>query len=94
MEKNVLIFSDGTGQVGGIKFDEDRTNIYKLYRATRVGPTPALIRPNKSRFMILAWVPKQMGGTCMVAWRAQSIILSAKRLGSESPRTSLTAMRR
>jgi uncharacterized protein (DUF2235 family) len=38
MGKNVLIFSDGTGQVGGIKFDEDRTNIYKLYRATRVGP--------------------------------------------------------
>ncbi len=38
MAKNVIIFSDGTGQVGGIKFDEDRTNIYKLYRATRVGP--------------------------------------------------------
>jgi uncharacterized protein (DUF2235 family) len=38
MGKNVLIFSDGTGQVGGIKFDEDRTNIYKLHRATRVGP--------------------------------------------------------
>ncbi len=38
MGKNVLIFSDGTGQVGGIKFDEDRTNIYKLFRATRVAP--------------------------------------------------------
>ena len=38
MAKNILIFSDGTGQVGGIKFDEDRTNIYKLYRATRVAP--------------------------------------------------------
>lgn len=36
--KNIVIFSDGTGQVGGIYFDEDRTNIYKLYRATRVGP--------------------------------------------------------
>ena len=23
---------------GGITFDEDRTNIYKLYRATRYGP--------------------------------------------------------
>lgn len=38
MARNVLIFSDGTGQVGGYKFDEDRTNIYKLYRGTRVGP--------------------------------------------------------
>lgn len=38
MPKNILIFSDGTGQAGGIKFDEARTNIYKLYRATRCGP--------------------------------------------------------
>jgi hypothetical protein len=36
MPKNILIFSDGTGQIGGIKFDEDRSNIYKLFRATRV----------------------------------------------------------
>lgn len=38
MGRNILIFSDGTGQAGGISFDENRTNIYKLYRATRVGP--------------------------------------------------------
>ncbi len=38
MSKNVIIFSDGTGQSGGLRFDEDRTNIYKLYRATRCGP--------------------------------------------------------
>jgi len=38
MAKNILIFSDGTGMAGGITFDEDRTNIYKLYRATRCGP--------------------------------------------------------
>ena len=38
MPKNVIIFSDGTGQAGGITFDEMRTNVYKLYRATRVGP--------------------------------------------------------
>jgi len=46
MAKNVVIFSDGTGQVGGIKFDEDRTNIYKLYRATRVGPD-SIIDPSE-----------------------------------------------
>ena len=34
MARNILIFSDGTGQVGGYEFDEDRTNVYKLFRAT------------------------------------------------------------
>jgi hypothetical protein len=38
MAKNIVIFSDGTGQAGGITFDEVRTNVYKLYRACRVGP--------------------------------------------------------
>ncbi len=38
MPKNIIIFSDGTGQAGGIKFDEARTNVYKLYRACRVAP--------------------------------------------------------
>ncbi len=45
MPKNILIFSDGTGMAGGITFDEDRTNIYKLYRATRCGPD-SCIDPN------------------------------------------------
>jgi uncharacterized protein (DUF2235 family) len=36
--RNIVIFSDGTGQRGGVYFDEARTNIYKLFRATRVGP--------------------------------------------------------
>ena len=38
MGKNILIFSDGTGQRGGLQFDERRSNIYKLFRATRCGP--------------------------------------------------------
>jgi uncharacterized protein (DUF2235 family) len=38
MPKNILIFSDGTGQAGGLTPDERISNIYKLYRATRVGP--------------------------------------------------------
>jgi len=36
--KNIVIFSDGTGQRGGIFVDENISNIYKLYRATRCGP--------------------------------------------------------
>lgn len=42
MGKAILIFSDGTGQSGGIRFDEDRSNIYKLYRATRCGPDSSI----------------------------------------------------
>ena len=38
MGRNIVIFSDGTGQRGGILVDERRSNIYKLYRATRVAP--------------------------------------------------------
>ena len=38
MPKNILIFSDGTGQAGGLTPDQNISNIYKLYRATRCGP--------------------------------------------------------
>ena len=38
MPRNILIFSDGTGQAGGLTPDENISNIYKLYRATRCGP--------------------------------------------------------
>ncbi len=38
MAKNILIFSDGTGQAGGLKPDQRLSNIYKLYRATRISP--------------------------------------------------------
>ncbi len=38
MARNIVIFSDGTGQRGGVLVDERRSNIYKLYRATRVAP--------------------------------------------------------
>jgi uncharacterized protein (DUF2235 family) len=38
MPRNILIFADGTGNEGGLIPDESRTNVYKLYRATRTGP--------------------------------------------------------
>src|ERR1700752_4264449 len=38
MSKNLVVFSDGTGQAGGLAPDQRLSNIYKLYRATRVGP--------------------------------------------------------
>ena len=51
MGKNVVIFSDGTGQAGGFRFDEDRSNIYKLYRATRCGPD-SIVDPSTSTHRI------------------------------------------
>jgi hypothetical protein len=38
MSKNIVIFSDGTGQAGGLLPDERRSNVYKLFRAARCGP--------------------------------------------------------
>jgi uncharacterized protein (DUF2235 family) len=38
MPRNIVIFSDGTGQDGGVRPDQRLSNVYKLYRATRIGP--------------------------------------------------------
>jgi len=38
MSKNILIFSDGTGQAGGLLVDENRSNVYKLYAGRGLGP--------------------------------------------------------
>jgi uncharacterized protein (DUF2235 family) len=50
MGRNILIFSDGTGQVGGNTFDEDRTNVYKLFRATRVCPDSCIDPKEQAAF--------------------------------------------
>src|SRR5438270_2026674 len=36
--RNIVIFSDGTGQDGGVHPEQRLSNVYKLYRAARVGP--------------------------------------------------------
>lgn len=46
MPKNILIFSDGTGQIGGLRPDQRLSNIYKMYRAMRPGPDSP-IKPDK-----------------------------------------------
>jgi hypothetical protein len=51
MPKNIVIFSDGTGQAGGVNFDEVRTNVYKLYRACRVGPDTLIDPFRAGRFL-------------------------------------------
>ena len=36
MTKNIVVFSDGTGQDGGVRPEQRVSNIYKMYRASRV----------------------------------------------------------
>lgn len=38
MPKTLIIFSDGTGQLGGLSPDQRLSNVYKMYRAMRPGP--------------------------------------------------------
>jgi uncharacterized protein (DUF2235 family) len=52
MGKNILIFADGTGNEGGLLPDESRTNVYKLFRATRTGPDSAIDPAKQIAFYI------------------------------------------
>lgn len=38
MPKNIVIYSDGTGQDGGVRPEQRMSNIFKMYRASRSGP--------------------------------------------------------
>lgn len=42
MSKNIVVFSDGTGQDGGVRPEQRVSNVYKLYRACRVSPETAI----------------------------------------------------
>jgi hypothetical protein len=48
--RSIVILSDGTGQRGGLLFDERRSNIYKLYRATRGGPDSCVDATRQTAF--------------------------------------------
>jgi uncharacterized protein (DUF2235 family) len=36
--KNIIVFSDGTGQDGGVRPEQRVSNVYKMYRVCRTGP--------------------------------------------------------
>jgi len=68
MPKNIVIFSDGTGQAGGINFDEARTNVYKLYRACRVGPDTRIDPTEQIAFYDPGLGSAADGGHFKVGW--------------------------
>ena len=68
--KNILIFSDGTGQAGGLLPDERRSNIYKLFRATRIGPDSSIDPAEQLAFYDPGLGSRHLGyGTAMRIWR-------------------------
>ena len=68
MPKNIVIFSDGTGQAGGINFDEARTNVYKLYRACRVGPDTKVEPSEQVAFYDAGLGSASDGGHFKIGW--------------------------
>lgn len=83
MSKNIIIFSDGTGQRGGVLFDECRSNIYKLYRATRCGPDSS-INPAEQLTYYDPGIGTEPGGMSTLGrvWRKfQNLISQATGLG-------------
>lgn len=47
MVKNIVVFSDGTGQAGGLRPEQRLSNVYKLYRAARIGPDSKISPSNQ-----------------------------------------------
>jgi uncharacterized protein (DUF2235 family) len=69
--KNIVVYSDGTGQRGGLMFDERRSNVYKLYRATRCGPDSSVNPSEQLAFYDpgLGTLPPGNGLLVMRVWR-------------------------
>jgi uncharacterized protein (DUF2235 family) len=83
MPRNIVIYSDGTGQRGGVLFDERRSNIYKLYRATRCGPDCS-VDPKEQYAFYDAGIGTSKGarGVLGAAWDfVYNVICSATGLG-------------
>jgi uncharacterized protein (DUF2235 family) len=83
MPRNIVIYSDGTGQRGGVLFDERRSNIYKLYRATRCGPD-STVKPNEQYAFYDAGIGTGKGarGVLGAAWdMIYNVICQATGLG-------------
>lgn len=83
MAKNIVIFSDGTGQRGGVLVDERRSNIYKLYRATRCGPDSSVNPAEQLAFYNpgIGTLPPGSGGLSNLWRRVYNLVSQALGLG-------------
>ena len=83
MAKNIVIFSDGTGQRGGVLVDERRSNIYKLYRATRCGPDSSVNPAEQLAYYDpgIGTLPPGSGGLSNLWRRVYNLVSQALGLG-------------
>jgi aminoglycoside 2'-N-acetyltransferase I len=66
MAKNVVVFSDGTGQDGGVRPEQRISNIYKLYWASRNHPGNA-VEPHEQVAFYDAGLGTDIGATAITA---------------------------
>jgi uncharacterized protein (DUF2235 family) len=66
--RNILVFSDGTGQAGGYMPDEARSNVYKLFRATRVSPDTCIDPKLQIAFYDAGLGSRGSAEGLMIAW--------------------------
>ncbi len=82
-KRNIVIFSDGTGARGGVLVDENRSNIYKLYRATRCGPDTSINPSEQLAFYDpgIGTLPPGSGFLGSLARRVYNLVSQALGLG-------------
>lgn len=68
MGRNILVFSDATGQAGGYMPDETRSNVYKLFRATRVCPDSTIDPRQQLAFYDGGLGSRAQGGNIKIKW--------------------------
>jgi uncharacterized protein (DUF2235 family) len=79
--KNILIFSDGTGQAGGFMPDEARSNVYKLFRATRVAPDNSIDPKLQLAFYDAGLGTRGEGDAIKITWLRRLYNLMSKATG-------------
>jgi uncharacterized protein (DUF2235 family) len=79
MGKNILIFSDGTGQAGGLRPDQRMSNVYKMYRASRVWPDNDIDPQHQVAFYDPGLGSEETGGSLVT--RVRKILSSATGAG-------------
>lgn len=75
MAKNILIFSDGTGQIGGLRPEQRLSNVFKMYRASRPGPDND-IDPREQVAFYDAGLGADVGGGGLIR-RVRNVLSSA-----------------
>ena len=90
MPKRILVFADGTGNKGGLLPDESRTNVYKLYRATRSGPDSPIVPAEQLAFYVPG-VGTPMPGHAHAGHRLKAVVDQASAEGSKLAFANATA---